>query len=337
MAGVPDAGAPINRAGRIEPPSDLSEPLRAIVLFVAAAELGNFSSAAVRHGITPQAISKAMRQLEQRLGVRLFHRTTRRVELTAEGRALMSRAQPSLESLRGALEEIQGAVSGAHGSIRLSAPGAVCRKVLVPVICAFQQSHPGVNVELIADDLVTDLVGQQVDLAFRAGAQPTAQVVARKLFSFQHVICASPDYLRRHGVPQNWDDLRSHRCTGFRQPVTGKAVDWEAMVDGSPAHRSVGSMFLANETETELAAVLAGGGIGQIDTINAAAHLRSGALVPVLVDQVTSHHGLYMYYPSRRNVPVRLRLFMEHVTQALGGSRHYRFTPEQLLRAGGRL
>lgn len=303
---------------------------RAISIFVSAAELGSFHQAAIQQGMTPQAVSKSIGQLERHLGVRLFHRTTRRIGLTAEGRLLLDRVRPQLAGLVETLGEVRSAADIAEGQVRVTAAGPVARKVLMPLIQRFMERHRRITLELVVDDLFTDSVSQKIDVGFRAGSQPTAQVVARQLFAFQHVICASPAYLQRHGVPRRWTDLRQHHCTGFRQPIDGKLAEWLTGAADAGRMHALDAVFCSNETETELEAVLAGIGIGQIDTINAAAHIRSGRLVPLLLDHVIDGHGLHLYYPQRQRIPARVRLFIDFAIETLCDSGQYRLSREEL-------
>jgi DNA-binding transcriptional LysR family regulator len=318
------------------------DELRAISTFVRVAELGSFNKAAEAQATTPQAVSKTIRQLEQHLGVRLFHRTTRKSSLTEEGERLLQSAKPNLDGLVDALTRARSAVRNDEGLVRVSAAGAVGRKVLVPMLAQFQARHPAIQVELVLEERFTDLVSDRIDVGFRSGSAPDAQVIARRLFTIQQIACASPGYLDLHGVPQKLQDLLQHRCTAYRQPGTGRPMPWEFEVDGSTVFQHVTPVLCSSEPETESLAVLAGIGLGQIDSINAAAALRDGRLVPVLPGHVSERMGLYLYYAQRADMPGRVRRFIDFSVAWLRDSQAFSVGPAELrslarrFRAAGR-
>jgi len=176
------------------------DELRAVSTFVRAAELGSFHKAAQDQGMTPQAVSKSVRQLEQHLGVRLFHRTRRKSSLTEEGQRLFDSVRENLDGLVAALSRARSAVRDEEGVIRISAGGAVGRKVLVPLLAAFNRQCPAIEFDLLLEDGFTDAVSDRIDVGFRSGAPPTHQVVARRLFAIQQIVCAAPADLVEPGI-----------------------------------------------------------------------------------------------------------------------------------------
>jgi len=311
------------------------DELRAVTSFVRAAELGSFNKAAQAEGTSPQAVSKKVRQLEQHLGVRLFHRTTRRSALTEEGQRLLEAARGHLDGLVAALERVRGAARDDAGLIRISAGGAVGRKVLVPLLAAFVARHPAIEVDLLLEDGFTDAVGERIDVGFRAGNPPTAQVVARRLFAIQQIVCAAPAYLAAHGVPRKPADLAGHRCTGYRQPGTGRPFPWEFQVQGETVFQAVPAALTFSDPEAEMQAVVAGLGIGQVDAINAAGPIRAGLLVPLLVPHVTERMGLYLTFARRADMPGRVRRFVDFAVERLQGGEGFHL-PVAELRARAR-
>ncbi|TFW27185.1 LysR family transcriptional regulator [Duganella callida] len=296
------------------------DELRAIATFIRAAELGSFNRAANAQGITPQAVSKNVRQLEQYLGVRLFHRTTRKSSLTEDGQLLLDSVRTSMEGFTSALNRVKNAAREDEGLIRISAGGAVGRKVLMPLVAEFSRQHPGVTFDLVLEDGATDAVGERIDLGFKAGNAPTAQVVSRRLFPIQLVVCATPAYLQAHGTPRTIEALAGHRCIGYRQPGTGRPVPWEFQVSGETQYRTMQYVVCCSDPEAEMHAVLSGIGIGQIDSINATTRLRSGELVPLLADSTSDRMGLYLYYAQRTDMPSRVRRFIDFAAERLRGS-----------------
>jgi len=311
------------------------DELRAISTFIKAAELGSFNRAALAQGTTAQAVSKSVRQLEQHLGVRLFHRTTRKSALTEDGQRLMDSVRDSMHSLTGALRHIRDAARGDEGVIRIAAGGAVGRKVLLPIVADFREQHPNITFDLIMEEGATDTIGERVDLGFKAGNAPTAQVVSRRLFAIQLIVCATPAYLAAKGRPETISDLAEHCCVGYRQPGTGRPAPWEFLVKGEAIHETMRYAVCCSDSEAEMQVVLRGMGVGQIDSINASAPIRSGDLVPLLVRHTSERMGLYLYFGQRRDMPVRVRRFIEFTFERLRGSQDFH-VPITELRARGR-
>jgi len=299
------------------------DELRAITLFVRAANAGSFQRVAVDMAISPQAVSKTIRQLEEHLGMRLFHRTTRRNNLTTEGLAFLESVQPGLEAITGAIGRARAATEQIQGLIRITGAHS-SRKVLAEPLAKFSRLHPQVHFDLLMDDGFTDLVADKIDVGFRAGSQPTGHLIARRLFVVQQVLCAAPAYLAEHGAPETLADLTRHRCTGFRQRESGRLMTWELAVEGELRRFDVPNCFSSNDPEAELAAVVGGMGIGLIDSINAAADIRGGRLVPLLPAHRSEHLGFYVFYAQRDNMPRRVRAFIDFIVGELQDSEAFR-------------
>lgn len=304
--------------------------LRVIATFVRAAELGSFQQAAVAQGITPQAVSKAVRQLEHELGVRLFHRTTRKSSLTDDGRRFFEAVKPALDDVLGAWSRARRSAQDEEGLVRITAPGSVGRRVLVPLLVEFRRLYPKVQVDMLLDEHFTDIVAERIDVGLRCGSAPDAQLVVRTLFPIQVITCAAPSYLAEHGRPATLDDLARHACTGYRQPNTGRLLPWEFLIDGELVLRDVPLAICTNDAEAEMVAVVAGFGIGQIDSISAAPLLRAGRLVPLFAATASQRHAAYLYYPQRADMPRRVRRFIDFLIERLQGCRDYGFTRDEL-------
>jgi DNA-binding transcriptional LysR family regulator len=299
------------------------DELRAISTFIRAAELGSFNKVAEAQGTTPQAVSKTIRQFEQHLGVRLFHRTTRNSSLTEEGQRLLESIKPSLDGVVGALARARSAAREDEGMIRVAASGSMGRRVLMPLLAEFQLQYPNIQIDLIQEDGFSDLVHDRIDVGFRGGNPPDAQIVSRRLFPVQQIVCASPEYLARHGTPQTLQDLQAHRCTAYRQPGSGKPMAWEFEVDGDTVFHHVQPVLLSNDPDTEMHAVLAGIGIGQVDSINATAAIRAGQLKPLLTGYLSERMGFYLYFPQRTDMPGRVRRFIDFIVERLLNSEQF--------------
>jgi DNA-binding transcriptional LysR family regulator len=195
----------------------------------------------------------------------------------------------------------------------------VGRKVLLPLIAEFHRLHPGVTFDLVLEDGATDIVEERIDLGLKAGNPPTAQVVSRRLFPIQLIVCATPAYLAEHGAPQTLAELAQHHCIAYRQPGTGRPMPWEFLVKGETVHQATRHVVCCSDPEAEMQAVLLGLGLGQIDSINAAAPLRSGALMPLLVRHTSERMGLHLFYAQRKDMPLRVRRFIDFVVERLRG------------------
>jgi len=286
--------------------------LRAIATFAKAIELGSIRKAALAQGVTPQAASHTIAQLERHLGVRLLHRTTRSLATTEEGRHLLEQALPALSTLEGALTQVKEARHAIAGPIRIAGPKSTFAPVLAPLLEEFCRMHPGIKPEVELNDAVSDWVHERVDVGFRIGVHhPGSGLIARRLFPFQLIVCAAPAYLDRHGVPATPADLSAHRCSVFRNPVTGQVEPWFLSHDGAIEQHRLPPAFSTNDLELELQVVLAGQVIGQLTNISAASHIRTGRLVPLLLPYISAHYGVYLYYGSRTAQPKRVRAFID--------------------------
>ena len=293
------------------------DDLKALSTLARVVETGSFRRAAIELGVAPQATSKTVRQLEAQLGIRLLHRTTRQLSLTDEGAQLLAQVRPALSAIRAAMEALQSARREVGGTLRVTTPRSVGQHLVLPLIPPFMQEHPDVKVELELEDRFTDVVSDKIDIGFRVGPGMDRNVVARRLLDVQHWICAAPEYLERHGRPREWEDLSRHRCTGFRHVNTGKLMPWEFAEQGETAYRDVAAMFVTNDVDAEVSAVLAGVGIGQIPNYVAAPLIREGRLVHLLAKHNSERMGLYIYYPQRTHLPPRARRFIDFAVARL--------------------
>lgn len=303
--------------------------LKAITAFAHAADAKSFNQAAVDLGVSPQAVSKMIRQLERQLGVRLFHRTTRQSSLTVEGLRFLESVRPGLDVVTSAMEQIRASTEATEGPIRISAARSA-RKVLVPVLAEFNALYPKVSFDLFLDDAFTDNVIEKIDVGFRSGLAPTSQLIVRRLFAIQQVVCASPGYLAEHGAPRTLSELRQHRCTGFRHHETGRLFPWELNVDGALQSFNIAASFFTNDPEAEVDAVVAGMGIGLLDSINAAADIRAGRLLPLLVEHHSDNMAFYLYYAQRSPMPRRVRTFIDFAMSRLSGSKEFQLDAADL-------
>jgi DNA-binding transcriptional LysR family regulator len=314
------AGMPINE-------------LRSITTFAKTAELGSLRKAAQAQGMTPQAASQALAQLEQHLGVRLFHRTTRSMALTDEGRQFLEAALPAVAGLQRALEITRRAKDEIAGPLRIVGPRSVFAPVLWALLHEFCTLYPAVEPDVQLDDRIGNWVEDRVDVGFRIGASAADGVIARRLFPLQLIICAAPDYLQRHGAPETLNALASHRCSAFRSPVTGRLIPWHVKVADSVIDHAVVPALCVNDEELETQAALSGHVLTQLTGVAAAAHIRSGRLVPVLTQHVADQSSAFVYYGSRAAQPARVRAFIQLAVDRLAAKADYVLTPKELAAA----
>jgi len=304
--------------------------VRSISIFVKAAELGGLRKAAAALGISPQAASQALAQLEQHLDVRLFHRTTRVMSLTDEGRQFLEEAQPALLGLQRAVQVAKRAKEGIAGPLRIAGPRSTFQPVLWRLLAEFCQRYPGIVPDVHLEDRVGNWVQDRVDVGFRLGFAAHEGVIARRLFPVQLIICASPAYLERYGRPASLAALQSHRCSVFRHPSTGAIVPWRVKVGAEVVEQPVVPAISTNDEILELQAVLAGQVMGQLAGVTAAPYIRSGRLVPLLVEHTSDQASYFVYYGSRSSQPARARAFIDLAVKRLGDKSEYVLTPKEL-------
>ncbi|MBP0590339.1 LysR family transcriptional regulator [Paraburkholderia sp. LEh10] len=306
--------------------------VRAISIFVRAAALGSLRKAAVDQGISPQAASHAVMQLEKTLGVRLFHRTTRKLSLTEEGQRLLQSVEPALATLSSALDDARRSKDEVAGPLRVSAPKALGRTVLWPSILQFAALYPDVKLDVRFDDHFTDLVSDRADVGFRGGSPPSEGAIARRLLPIQLIVCASPAYLERHGTPHTVDDLAAHRCTGYRRANTGKEAPWEFLIGNEIVYRDIAASLCANDIDAETEAVLAGLAIGQLGSFSAVSHIRGARLMPLLTQHMTQRESIYIYYRHRTEQPLRVRTFIDFMISRVADNNDFFLDPSELTR-----
>jgi len=304
--------------------------LRSISIFVRAAELGSLRKAAAALDISPQAASQALAQLEQHLDVRLFHRTTRVMSLTDEGRQFLEKAQPALLGLKRALHTAKRAKEEIAGPLRIVGPRSTFQHVLWRLLEEFCQQHRDIVPDVQLEDRVGNWVEDRVDVGFRLGPSPHEGVVARRLFPVQLIICASPAYLERNGRPHSLAALQTHRCSVFRHPGSGAIVPWRVKVRDDVVEQPVVPAMCTNDEILELRAVLAGLVIGQLAGVTAAPYIRSGELVPLLVDHMPDRASYFVYFGSRSSQPARARAFIDLAEKRLIDNRDYVLSSKEL-------
>ncbi len=303
---------------------------RAISIFVKAAELGSLRKTAAALNISPQAASQALAQLEEHLDVRLFHRTTRVMSLTDEGRRFMEEANPSLQGLKRALQSVKLAKDDISGPLRIVGPRSTFQRVLSRLLDEFCDLYPSVVPDVLLEDRLGNWVEDRVDVGFRLGSSPHEGVIARRLFPVQLIICASPAYLDCYGVPETVASLQSHRCSAFRSPGTGNVVPWRVKEGDDEVELPVVPAICTNDEVLELNAVLAGKVIGQLAGVTAAPYIREKCLVPLLINHVPDRYSYFVYFGSRSSQTARARAFIDLAVKRLVDNPDYVLSASEL-------
>src|ERR1700741_3263300 len=294
--------------------------LDGVEAFLSVAQHRSFRRPAAELGVTPSAISQAVRALEARVGAALFIRTTRSVGLTEAGERFLSRAKPAFEELVAASEAARELGQRPAGLLRLSVPRAVVPIRLEPLIASFCQAYPEVEVEIAASKELVDLAAEGFDAGIRLGQFIAADMVAVRLTPpFPLVVVGSPVYLRRCRRPARIEDLRQHACLRIRRS-DGSIAPW-SFVDGNKTVEAIVSgPLIANDFSTMLGAAIEGVGLAQVPGPIAAGPVKAGKLVYVLEPFAPIAPGVFLYYPSRHQMMPKLRVFIDHVKSRAGAT-----------------
>jgi len=287
--------------------------LGGVSTLVAVVESGSFVRAAEALGVTQSAVSRAVSRLETRLGIRLLHRTTRSVKLTAEGQRFYEEIAPMLSGIRDAVTSATGAAAVVSGRLRVNIDPFVSRLLLAPQIGSFLNRYPELSLELITRDSLGDLIGEGFDVAVRFGDPPTSSLVVRKVLETRILTVAAPRYIERHGRPTKPSELSRHHCIQFRNPGTGQPFEWEFHRGRKIVPVKTSGRLLLTDVGTMLGACIAGAGIAQVMALGIQDRLDDGQLVELFPDWPNEKFPLFALYPSRTLPPAKLRAFLDFV------------------------
>lgn len=291
--------------------------LQSMRVFQAVVDEGGFAAAARRLDLAPAVVTRLVSDLEQHLGVRLLHRTTRRLSLTQAGEIYLARLRVILSEIDEAQAAVQEHSREMSGTVHILAPPAAARHVIAPVAAAFQRQHPRIQIEVHVADTTQPAV-EDYDLTVTTeAAHIDADVIVRPIFKSQTILCASPEYLAEHGTPATPQELTKHRCLRLRAPRTRlRALK---LIDPSAADRpieiDVRAVITATELDTLLRATLEGAGISLQPVELVAPMLRSGQLQRVLAPWISERLQLIAVLPSREFMPLRTRAFLDFLVE----------------------
>lgn len=283
------------------------ESLSAIGVFARVAETGSFASAARALGITPSAASKSVARLEERLGTRLFQRSTRRMHLTEQGARFHERCARALTELRDAEAELAHAVRTPRGRVRVSVPEMLALRLIIPNLQRFRREYPHLELDLDVNDHVADIVGDGLDAAVRCGELSDSRLMRRRLGPKRFILCAAPTYLQAHGTPRSLDALQEHDCIRYRFVSTGRVESWALRLPtGAPAPR-IPETFVFNNSEAVTHAARAGFGIAQFVELMIRPELEAGTLRPFLREHSLERGALWLVWPPARRTPPKVK------------------------------
>jgi len=305
--------------------------VQGLVSFVESASSGSFTAAANRLGVTPAAVGKNVARLEQELAVRLFNRTTRRLSLTAEGRAFLDEAGDALRRLEEAVDKVTLAATEPSGRVRISCSTAFGRRFVLPLLSGIARSHPQLELDLVLDDRVVDMVAEGFDIAVRGGTLGDSSLVARHVCRLYSVLVASPDYLRRHGVPASPADLAQHRLMAVRlasgaRPWRFRRPSGRGFVEHPPS-----AQLWTSDPDAFMELACAGEGICQAGLMLAAPMLREGKLRLVLQGQYDNGDRQFVLcYPHRPLMSRRVRVVVDALGEGLANQADLLLSPKAL-------
>ena len=284
-------------------------------VFAAVAETGGFASAARQLRLSPPAVTRAVAALEERLGARLLNRTTRSVSLTEAGQGFLESARRLLSELHDAERTVAGATATPSGHLRLTAPVTFGRMHLMPVLAAFLREQPKVTATLVTLDRVANLIEEGFDLAVRIAQLPDSTIVARRIGEVRRVLVASPDYLARHGEPEQPEALPAHEVIAFDGMLAGGT--WRFLRDGRHGTLALTPRLTVNDAQAAIMAAERGDGITGALSYMVAPQLAAGTLVSVLAAFSPPAVPVQLVYPQSRLLAAKVRAFVDYATPRL--------------------
>lgn len=295
------------------------DSLNSLMYFVRTAELGSFVNAGRVLGLSASAVGKGVTRLEEQLGVRLFQRTTRSIQLTSEGRAFLERCRRALNELDDAKAMLSHSHEKPSGRLRISMPAA-SQPFFEAAILAFMTQYPEVELDLDFSDAIVNLIDEGVDIAIRTGKLPDSRLIKRALPPFQLILCAAPAYLEKHGTPLTPRDIDGHSGIRFRYVNSGKLQGWPLKPMPDEPELRTQTVFISNNMEMVRNVIVAGFGIGAVPEFLISHHLKDGTLVPLLSDYLKEPGLSQMVWPSSKQLSQKIRVFVDFVSDYLDKS-----------------
>ncbi|NJA89400.1 LysR family transcriptional regulator [Rhodocyclus tenuis] len=292
--------------------------IQAMQVFARVVEAHSFGKAADSLAIPPSSVTRAIKELETYLGVRLLQRTTRHISLTPDGSLYYDHCRRLLAEIEMVESSFPGSAGRPRGKLRVDMTSSFARLFVLPAIKNFQATYPDVELTLTLGDQTIDLVQEGVDCVIRAGVpQDSAILVARRIAGFEWVTCASPAYIEQYGEPKSLDDLRNHHAVGFLSNRNGRSTHWSFVIDGEECAAHVPERIAVNDTDAYISCGLEGLGLIRAASYMVIPHLRSGKLRRVLPDLKAPTIPLSIMYPKNRHLSPTVRAFTDWIAQLI--------------------
>ena len=290
------------------------DSLNTLNVFVQVADTRSFVAAGRLLGVSASAVGKSIVRIEERLGVRLFHRSTRSITLTAEGALFLERCRRILAEMEAAQAELSQTAAAPRGRLKVSLP--LVGEPFLPVMAQFKKAFPEVDLDLTFSDRQVDVVEEGFDAVVRSGNSPDSRLTSRRLGSYRMILVGSPDYFAERGVPQYPNELARHSCIQFRFPNTGKLQSWPVNLTDGDSELNLPTSMVCNNLEARICFAMQGVGIAYLPDFSIKQWLECGKLVPVLED--CSQEGVFqIMWPSGRHPAPKLRVFIDFLNQHL--------------------
>jgi DNA-binding transcriptional LysR family regulator len=296
--------------------SGMANAANEMAVFERVVARGSFAAAADDVGLSASAVSKLISRLESRLGVRLINRTTRRLALTAEGATYLKRSREILAAIEAAEAELASGRTAPRGHLRVHAPPVLISDHIAPVLAVFLERYPRVTVEFLVANRVVNLVAENVDISIRIGKLRDSSLIASKIIDLSQIVCASPDYLARHGVPLTPADLAQHVCLPLTS--TSAPANWGFEMNGKPIAVEVSGPVSADSADVLVRLAVEGVGIVRLGELAVAKALANGSLVQLLKEmQVQQGYPVWALLPPGRQRSAKVKVFLDFMAQTL--------------------
>ncbi|PMG98100.1 LysR family transcriptional regulator [Vibrio lentus] len=293
------------------------DKIRSLRFFITTLDRGSFAAAAKQYGTDPSTVSKALHRLEAELGVQLFQRSTRQLNLTSAGRQYARTARRVLDELNTCEEELQHLNNSASGTLKLNLPVSYGRRYIQPLLKEFRRQYPNIDLEIQYDDSYVDMIERGIDVSIRSGSVEDRQLIVRQLSPIEYLICASKEYIDQHGAPSGPQEFHQHTWIRFRFAQTGKLLRLRLTPDEQNQIVEVGKNIVVNDGESMAELCAQGLGLTQIPHFIARDWLNSGELVPLFPSVRPSGEGVYILYPRRELMPLRMKLFVDFMVESI--------------------
>lgn len=292
--------------------------LQSMQIFARVVEMHSFSRAAESLSLPPSRVTRAVKDLETFLGVRLLQRTTRHISLTPDGTLYYDHCRKLLADIESVESSFPGSAGQPRGRLRVDMTLSLARLVVLPAVKEFQSRYPDVELTLTASDRTVELVQEGIDCVIRAGTpEDSPTLVAKRVGGFEWITCASPEYLEQRGTPQTLEDLADHEAVGYLSSRTARTLMWHYVVDGEDRYVRMRERLIINDTDAYVTSALEGLGIIRAGSYMVIQHLRSGRLRPLLTNYPSPSVPLSVLYPRNRHLSPTVRAFVDWVAEIM--------------------